>query len=240
MVPFGGRRAQHRCDAPATLNVTRTKNDRNPFLPRHRHHHRRQHHRRAVALSAVVKDPDGGGSGAADDEQRGEDGDEVMEKEKDEVEEDTAGDIEIPEKPQHIRKVDGFLQGTAAEDLRAVFDGHHDDPKRVHEYRFVWDYWHVPDQYTLLRTPAADYFPKEQYDQLVRGAKGRKDRGRTHAHSRHRARFWTTQSYHYHSVNHPPRTPPRQLIKLSTWYTACTFCFVFVSPRPLTPRRTLC
>ena len=90
-----------------------------------------------------------------------------------EGEEEMAGEIEIPEKPAHIRKVDGFLQGTEAEDLRAVFDAHHDDPRRVHEYRFVWDYWHVPDQYTLLRTPAADYFPKQQYDRLVRDWGGR-------------------------------------------------------------------
>lgn len=32
--------------------------------------------------------------------------------------------------------------------------------------RFVWDYWHVPDQYTLLRTPADQFFPEEQYQQL--------------------------------------------------------------------------
>ena len=32
--------------------------------------------------------------------------------------------------------------------------------------RFVWDYWHVPDQYTLLRTPADQFFPEEAYQQL--------------------------------------------------------------------------
>lgn len=26
--------------------------------------------------------------------------------------------------------------------------------------RFVWDYWHVPGQYTHLRTPAWEYFPR--------------------------------------------------------------------------------
>lgn len=30
----------------------------------------------------------------------------------------------------------------------------------------MWDYWHVPGQYTLLRTPAADYFPEETFAQL--------------------------------------------------------------------------
>jgi hypothetical protein len=32
--------------------------------------------------------------------------------------------------------------------------------------RFVWDYWHVPDQYTLLRTPADQFFPQEEYQGL--------------------------------------------------------------------------
>ena len=27
----------------------------------------------------------------------------------------------------------------------------------------MWDYWHVPDQYTLLRTPAWEYFPEDVY-----------------------------------------------------------------------------
>jgi hypothetical protein len=157
-VPCGGRLAHHN-DTPT---MTKTKNQIRNQL---RLCDVRHHHRRGVALSAVVRDPEGGGSGATADTQRRE---EQQEEEQEvEGEEDTGGDIEIPEKPGHIRKVDGFLQGTSAEDLRAVFDGHHADPRKVHEYRFVWDYWHVPGQYTLLRTPAADYFPKEQYDQLV-------------------------------------------------------------------------
>ena len=139
-----------------TTTTVRANNNQNqnPLVTfRRRKHHRR----RGDALSAAAQDPEGGGSEAAT----------AAQDEEEEEEEDTVGDIEIPEKPTHVRKVDGFLQGTAAEDLRGVFDAHHDDPKRVHEYRFVWDYWHVPGQYTLLRTPAADYFPKEQYDQLV-------------------------------------------------------------------------
>ena len=98
------------------------------------------------------------------------------------VEASETGDteIEIPERPAHVRTTDGFLGATAAEALRGVFDARHADPTRVHEYRFVWDYWHVPDQYTLLRTPAADYFPKEQYDALA----GR----RTHRHEAHPTR----------------------------------------------------
>ena len=89
--------------------------------------------------------------------------------EEEEEEEDApVADIEIPEKPSHVRVVDDFLPLENARGLRAVFDTHFDDPRRTHEYRFVWDYWHVPDQYTLLRTPAADYFPKESFAALER------------------------------------------------------------------------
>jgi len=104
--------------------------------------------RRGVALSAI-QDPEAE-AGAADEE-----------------EQETVGDIEIPEAPKHIRILDDFLPSADAAALREVFDERHADPRRVHEYRFVWDYWHVPGQYTLLRTPAADYFPKPQFDQLA-------------------------------------------------------------------------
>lgn len=54
---------------------------------------------------------------------------------------------------------DGFA--TEARALRAAFDAKFADPRRGHSDRFVWDYWHVPDQYTLLRTPAQAYFPAQ-------------------------------------------------------------------------------
>ena len=47
--------------------------------------------------------------------------------------------------------------------LRAVFDERFADPRSTREDRFVWDYWHVPDQYTVLRTPAWEYFPEAVY-----------------------------------------------------------------------------
>ena len=34
--------------------------------------------------------------------------------------------------------------------------------------RFVWDYWHVPGQYTLVRTPAESFFPTDLYQELER------------------------------------------------------------------------
>lgn len=40
----------------------------------------------------------------------------------------------------------------AAEQLRGVFDSRFDDPRKTMRERFLWDYWHVPGQYTLHRT----------------------------------------------------------------------------------------
>lgn len=48
-------------------------------------------------------------------------------------------------------------------ELRSYFDKQFEDPRALSSSRFVWDYWHVPDQYTLLRTPAYEYFPKSTY-----------------------------------------------------------------------------
>jgi hypothetical protein len=47
--------------------------------------------------------------------------------------------------------------------LRAVFDDRLADPRSTRGDRFVWDYWHVPGQYTHLRTPAWTYFPRALY-----------------------------------------------------------------------------
>lgn len=50
-----------------------------------------------------------------------------------------------------------------AEPLRAVFDERFADPRSTRADRFLWDYWHVPGQYTALRTPAWTYFPRRVY-----------------------------------------------------------------------------
>ncbi len=50
--------------------------------------------------------------------------------------------------------------------LRAVFDSRFADPRATRDDRFVWDYWHVPGQYTALRTPAWTYFPRALYAQF--------------------------------------------------------------------------
>lgn len=51
-----------------------------------------------------------------------------------------------------------------AKRLRAHFEERFADPREARADRFVWDFWHVPGQYTLLRTPAYHYFPKKLYD----------------------------------------------------------------------------
>ena len=52
--------------------------------------------------------------------------------------------------------------------LRATFDERFADPRSTRGDRFVWDYWHVPGQYTALRTPAWTYFPNGVYAQFHR------------------------------------------------------------------------
>lgn len=66
----------------------------------------------------------------------------------------------------HILKVNRFYP--QAQDLRQHFESRFAEPKSNHEGRFVWDYWHVPDQYTLMRTPAYYYFPQKMYQNFHR------------------------------------------------------------------------
>jgi hypothetical protein len=60
--------------------------------------------------------------------------------------------------------VDRFASEAPA--LRAVFDARFAEPRAARGDRFVWDYWHVPGQYTALRTPAWTYFPRRLYAQV--------------------------------------------------------------------------
>jgi hypothetical protein len=62
--------------------------------------------------------------------------------------------------------VDRFAPEAAA--LRRAFDAHFENPRDTHAQRFVWDYWHVPGQYTALRTPAWTYFPRRVYEAFHR------------------------------------------------------------------------
>ena len=60
-----------------------------------------------------------------------------------------------------VLTIDRFAPEAAA--LRAVFDDRFAEPRSTRADRFVWDYWHVPGQYTHLRTPAWTYFPRALY-----------------------------------------------------------------------------
>lgn len=48
--------------------------------------------------------------------------------------------------------------------LRRHFEQRFSNARDVKADRFVWDYWHIEDQYTALRTPAYEFFPKEIYE----------------------------------------------------------------------------
>ncbi len=58
--------------------------------------------------------------------------------------------------------VDRFYKRAA--ELRRIFDRKFENPLKARPERFVWDFWHVPGEYTHLRTPAFHYFPKKQYE----------------------------------------------------------------------------
>jgi hypothetical protein len=62
--------------------------------------------------------------------------------------------------------VDRFAPEVPA--LRAELDARFAEPRSARADRFVWDYWHVPGQYTALRTPAWTYFSRARYAQLHR------------------------------------------------------------------------
>jgi hypothetical protein len=62
--------------------------------------------------------------------------------------------------------VDRFAPEARA--LRNTFDERFAEPRSTRADRFVWDWWHVPGQYTALRTPAWTYFPRRIYESFHR------------------------------------------------------------------------
>jgi hypothetical protein len=50
--------------------------------------------------------------------------------------------------------------------LRKEFDRLYHDPRKAESKRFSWDWWHVPGQYTLLRTPAYAFFSSALWKKL--------------------------------------------------------------------------
>lgn len=66
---------------------------------------------------------------------------------------------------RRLATIDRFAPN--AERLRAHFDARFADPRRATRDRFVWDLWNVPGQYTALRTPAWEFFPKRDFDAFM-------------------------------------------------------------------------
>jgi hypothetical protein len=50
-----------------------------------------------------------------------------------------------------------------ADAMRAAFDDRVGPSRTAGPERFVWDYWHVPGQYTYFRTPARRFFRPDLY-----------------------------------------------------------------------------
>ena len=57
---------------------------------------------------------------------------------------------------QSVHIEDSFYSGHRK--MRAHFENNFKNPLHAHSGRFCWDYWNVPEQYRLLRTPAQDFF----------------------------------------------------------------------------------
>ena len=66
----------------------------------------------------------------------------------------------------NYKTIDQFYD--RADALRGVFDRRFKEPLQASAERFVWDYWHVPGEYTHLRTPAFNYFPRAIYERFHR------------------------------------------------------------------------
>jgi len=67
---------------------------------------------------------------------------------------------------KHLLVANQFFTG--ASKLRQEFDRRFAEPRETRSDRFVWDFWHVPDQYTLVRTPADHFFPAPIYRAFLR------------------------------------------------------------------------
>lgn len=55
---------------------------------------------------------------------------------------------------------------SVAGDLQKHYLSCFENPLHASEERFQWDYWHVPGQYTLVRSPAYNFFPEDMFEAL--------------------------------------------------------------------------
>ncbi|CAM9206107.1 unnamed protein product, partial [Phaeothamnion confervicola] len=63
--------------------------------------------------------------------------------------------------------LDDFLPESLATRARTIFEDNFSDPRTGRPDRFVWDWWHVAGQYTLLRTPAQNYLGPAVYQEVT-------------------------------------------------------------------------
>jgi len=59
-----------------------------------------------------------------------------------------------------------FLPGPLARTLRKTFEDVYRNPRHTHPKRFLWDHWHLENQYRMHRTPARDFFTAKAYKEL--------------------------------------------------------------------------
>src|SRR5215218_414761 len=66
---------------------------------------------------------------------------------------------------RHVVTADDFFP--EAGEMRRVFDERLGTRRGAPRERFVWDYWHVPDQYTYVRTFADEFFPSDLFERFI-------------------------------------------------------------------------
>lgn len=66
---------------------------------------------------------------------------------------------------QAVRIEDSFY--SHGKQMRSFFERQFQDPLNVHSKRFCWDYWNVPEQYRLLRTPAQNFFGEKLFQPFL-------------------------------------------------------------------------
>ena len=71
-------------------------------------------------------------------------------------EEEKKVEVEVNERAKHYFTKDSFY--AHADKLYSSFQNNHSNAKKANAERFCWDYWHVENQYTQLRTPAKEYY----------------------------------------------------------------------------------
>lgn len=70
-----------------------------------------------------------------------------------------------PQFDQNLHIEDRFY--SQAKELRTLFEKRFENPYQATSDRFCWDYWHVPGQYRLMRSPAEQFFGKKAFQPFL-------------------------------------------------------------------------